>query len=130
MDGDSRATETSLRTIASTYGHSVKPLFLPGDDPPEKWLWDTLSKRSEDYASRLGLTTDDMGRKLRELEQLLAGTVQQRDFSKTALRAFAADLNRSVPDIARIVGQREADLDGIPELVVDLKDQIGAWRQL
>ncbi len=86
--------------------------------------------RKGDYAPRLGLTPADMERKMRDLEQLVGGAVQQRDLAKTALSTFAADLDRTVAEIARIVGQREAERNAIPELLVDLKEQVSAWRRL
>ena len=119
-----------MKAVAEEYGHQVRPLFLPGETPPEQWLWNTARGHADDYAPRLGLTPADMERKMRDLEQLLGGAVQQRDLAKTALSTFAADLDRTVPEIARIVGQREAERNAIPELLVDLKEQVSAWRRL
>ena len=130
LDGDSRDRENQLKAVAEQYGHQVQPLFLPGETPPEQWLWDIVGGQADDYAPRLSLTPADMQRKMRDLEQLVGGAVQQRDSAKTALTTFAADLDRTVPEIARIVGQREAERNAIPELLVDLKEQVSAWRRL
>ena len=67
---------------------------------------------------------------MRQLEQVAGGAVQQRDAARTALGNLATDIQRPVPEIARIVGQREAEKDAIPELLADLEVQISRWRQL
>ena len=130
LDGDSRAMENRLKAIAEEYGHSLQPLFLPGEVSPEQWLWETIRSRRDDYALKFGLTPEDLNNKMRELDQLAIGAVQQRDAARTALGTFATDLQRRVPDIARIVGQQEADRNAIPEFLADLEAQISRWRQL
>ena len=130
LDGDSRAMENNLKSVATKCGSSVQPLFLPGDGPPEQWLWETIRKKTSEYASTLGRTADDLERSMRRLEQLAGGAVQQRGVAKAALSAFADNLDRTVPDIARIVGHREAEKGKISEFVVGLKEQIDRWRQL
>ena len=130
LDGDSRDLEGTLQAIAEEYGHYVQPLFLPGDVPLEQWLWDTIAKCRDDFASRLGLTASDLERTMHDLEQFAAGAVQQRDVSKAAVGALASNLDRTVPDLARVVGQREAEANAIPELLAALTEQINTWRRL
>ena len=130
LDGDSRGMENELKAVGTKYGCAVQPLFLPGDGSPEQWLWDTLGKKTDEYAAALGRTAADLERSMRGLEQLVGGAVKQRDAAKAALGAFADDLDRTVPDIARIVGQREAGKNEISEFLIELKEQIGSWRQL
>ena len=130
LDGDSRAIENELKAVAEKYGHSVQPLFLPGTGPPEQWLWETIRKKTGEYASVLGLSADDLEELMRGLDQLVGGAVQQRDAAKASLGAFADKLNRTVPDISRIVGHREAEKGEISEFVVGLSEQINRWRQL
>ena len=65
-----------------------------------------------------------------DLERLFDGAVQRRDVAKVTIAALADRLDRTVPDVARIVGQREAERNAIPELLVGLKGLIGRWRQL
>ena len=64
------------------------------------------------------------------LERLFNGAVQQQDVAKVTITALADRLERTVPDIARIVGQREAEKNAIPELLVALKGLIDSWRRL
>lgn len=59
---------------------------------------------------------------------LVAGRVQQQDAAKTAFGVFAEEINRGVPDVARIVGRMEAETGAIPELLRGLTDQISRWR--
>ena len=130
LDGDSRAMEDKLRAVAEQHGHALQLLFLPGDGPPEQWLWDTVRKRPDEYAVRLGLTAADMQKSMHDLERLFNGAVQQQDVAKGTITALADRLERTVPDIARIVGQREAEKNAIPELLVALKGLIDSWRRL
>ena len=122
--------ENRLKAVAQEYGHSLQPLFLPGDVPPEGWVWDIVRRRSEQYAAEFGLAVPDMETMTDRMARLVAGAVQQRDAAKAALGTFAEEIKRTVPGIARIVGKREAEQDSIPELVIALKEQIGRWRNL
>ena len=130
LDGDSRTLENDLKAVAKKYGSTVQPLFLPGDGPPEQWLWESIGKGTSEYAGTLGRAADELERSMKQLEQLAGGAVQQRDAAKAALGALADSLDRAVPDIARIVGQREAKRSEMSEFVVELKEQILRWRQL
>ena len=131
LDGDSRKLEEGLETIAERRGHAVHVLFLPGDGPPEQWLWEAVRERRDAYAERLGTTAADMQRTMRDLERLVDGAVRQRqDMAKVAIGSLAHRLERTVADIARIVGQREARTEALYELVDGLKKLIEQWRRL
>ena len=130
LDGDSRSMEVQLRAIAEQHGSALHLLFLPGDGPPEQWIWNRLRKRPREYAPKLGLTVKDLGTLMQDLERLVEGAVQQADASKTALNALADRIDRLVPDIARIVGQGEAERKAVPEFLDELKERINRWRQL
>ena len=93
-------------------------------------MWDSIGRRRDEYASRLGLTATDLERAMHDLERLAAGAVRRRDAAKATVGALAFDLGRTVPDLARIVGQREAEANAIPELLAALTEQINAWRRL
>ncbi len=128
LDGDSRAMENDLKAVANEYGHPLQPMFLPGDAPPERWLWEVLHTRLEEYATILGLPGDDMRRTMAEIDNLVDGAVQQQEVARAALGAFAEHIQRRVPEIARIIGKSEAEHGTIPELVQSLTEQIGRWR--
>ena len=132
LDGDARNMATPVKRAADEHGRSVEPLFLPGNELPEGWIWQTLRHRRDVYAPLLGLSPQDMDRRMRDIEQMMEGMVQQGDRSKAALDALAAELSQTAPGIARTVGRRETE-DNQPELaefLVPLEEQINAWRQL
>lgn len=70
----------------------------------------------------------DMRTMTDRLANLVDGAVQQRDAGKAALGAFADDIGRTVPNIARSVGRNEAKNNAIPEFLIALREQIGRWR--
>ena len=130
VDGDSRALENQLKELGTKYGHPVQPLFLPGEGSPEQWLWDAVRARTAAYADLLGQAAADLKKSMQDVESLVAGAVRQQDEAKAALGAFADRVRRTVPEIARIVGQEEARENAIPEFLVALKEQIASWREL
>ena len=89
-----------------------------------------MRKRPDEYAVRFGLTAAGMKRSMDDLERLFAGKVQQHDAAKVSITALADQLERTVPDVARIVGRREAEKKAIPELLDGLKTLIDRWRRL
>ena len=129
LDGDSRGEENRLKMVAEEFGHRLQPLFLPGDASPEHWLWEILSARPDEFAVTFGLAVADMNAMTERVANLVEGAVQQRDVARAAVGAFAEDINRTVPEIARTVGRTEAEKNAIPELVFALKEQIGRWRR-
>ncbi len=130
LDGDSRGLSGKLQATAAKYKQYVEPLFLPGERSPEHWLWDTIRRRPEDYATRLGLPAADLERTIRNVQSLVEGAVRRPEEAKAAVGALASDLDRTVPEVARIVGQREAEANAIPELLANLTEQINTWRRL
>ena len=128
LDGDSRAEENRLKTVAEEFGHRLQPLFLPGDASPEQWLWEVLRARTDEFAATFGHAAADMRKMMDRAAALGEGAVQQHDTAKAALGIFAADIRQTVPEIARSVGRSEAKNKSIPELLLGLKEQIGRWR--
>ena len=131
LDGDARHREAAIREIAAQFGQRLRPLFLPGDGPPEGWIWDTLRPQAAEYAAVLGIPPADLRAALQRIEQLLAGSVQRRDRMKAALRALTENLNRSAAELARAVAQRETAAGRFPmaRFRLELREQIEAWRR-
>ena len=131
LDGDSRALESVIASAASEYGQSVKPLFLPGDGPPEAWLWRTLETHRDDYANLLGIAAPAMEQAMRGISQTLAGALGHRGPEKAALTQFADSINRTVPEVARIAGRREAERphSEAAAFLTLLEEQINFWRR-
>ena len=71
-----------------------------------------------------------MQKSMNDLERLFAGKVHQHDAAKVSIAALADRLERTVPEVARIVGQREAEKNTIGELLSGLKTLIERWRRL
>ena len=128
LDGDSRAKENRLKTVAGEFGHHLQPLFLPGDASPEQWLWKVLRARTDELATTFGHAAADTRKMMDGAAALGEGAVRQHDTAKAALGIFAADIGQTVPEIARSVGRSEAKNHSIPELLLGLKEQIGRWR--
>ena len=134
LDGDSRDREAPLRSLAESYGHSFQPLFLPGDGPPEQWIWQVLRERPGEYQTQLGMSEADIRAQMREAEQVMAGSLRMRESEAAKLRvgALARRLNRSASDLARIVGRRETEIGSydIGDLVQGFEERIALWRRL
>lgn len=130
LDGDSRDLTETLQATAQKYGQYVEPLFLPGDASAEQWLWDSIRRRPDDYAPRLGLPEADLQRTMGDVQRLVEGSVRRPDEAKVAVGALAFDIDRTVPDVARIVGQLEAEANAVTELRTGLTEQINVWRRL
>ena len=130
LDGDARALEAKLQAVAEQRGHAAQLLFLPGDGPPEPWLWNALRKRPDDYAARLGLSAADFRKSLADVQRLSEGAVRPRGAARVAVTALADRLERTVPEVARIIGRREAERNAMPEFLAGLKTLIERWRRL
>ena len=133
LDGDSRHMEATIKDVAGEYGRAVRPLFLPGEQPPEHWLWESLLRASDEYAPILGLSATHLTERMAAIEQTLEGAVRRRRVSaKTQLEMLAHDVERTPPDIARIVARQEASNESfaLRELVDGLAAAIDDWRKL
>ena len=131
LDGDSRHLKNRLKSAAADYGQSVQPLFLPGTGSPEAWIWQTLDQYQDDYVFLLGIAPADLEQRMRAINQMARGGVHSQSPDKVALAAFADEINRSVPAIARIVGKREAERSpgAASAFLTQLQEQVIAWRQ-
>lgn len=131
LDGDAREAEANIRSAASQSGQNVHIVFLPGKGPPEAWIWSALEKRLEDYAQLLGITHTDLESQMQRISQLVSGAVQQNNKHKTSMGALADSLNRTVSDVARIVGRREAQEEHSDASVplIQIEERITEWRQ-
>ena len=128
LDGDSRDMGNKLKVVAQEYGHRLEPLFLPGETSPEQWLWEILSAGPNEYAVAFGLSEADMILMTRRVGQIVEGNVKQRDRAKAAVWAFADEIGRTVSEVARSVGRKEAENGSIAEFLIALRDQISSWR--
>lgn len=131
LDGDARDREEHLRSIAERYGHDFSPLFLPSDGSPEEWIWEVLEHRPNEYEKQLEMSERDIQDQMRAIQQMMA-TSLEKGKPKRMVNTLARRLNRSVVDLARIVGRQEAETAGyqVGDLVRGLEGRINLWREL
>ena len=132
LDGDARDMKPKIVEAAMQYERIADPLFLPGKESPERWIWSRLEEDVEAFAALLGLPTDEMGRLMQEVDRTMEGAVRGRDRAKATLEAFADEVKRSPAELGRIVGRRDAEIGhrGMVEFLIKLKEQIDVWRRL
>ncbi len=132
LDGDASDMTPKVRQAAREYDHIVEPLFLPGGESPEHWIWQRLGQDVEVFASLLGLSVAEMKRLMQEVKQTMEGAVRGRDAAKGRFEAFAAEVRRSCADLGRIVGRHDAETnhEGATELLMKLEEQISTWRRI
>ena len=134
LDGDARDLEPTLARVAERYGHDFQPLFLPGDEAPEQWIWQALRDRPAEYETHLGMSEADIRAQMRDAERLMAGSLRMRESDAAKLRvgALARRLSRRVSDLARIVGRRETEARSyeISDLVQRFEERIALWRRI
>ncbi len=122
--------EGKLRAVAEECGHSLRPLFLPGNGPPERWLWSILSASPAEYSELLGVDAGEMAARMSELCRIAQKSVfEHRDGAKSAMEAFAQGMRRDVSGIARTVGREEAGKGSMSAFMIGLTEQIDRWRQ-
>ena len=131
LDGDAQDMKAKVEQAARQYDHIVDPLFLPGKESPERWIWLRLEEDVEGLAGLLGLPVAEMKRRMQEVHRTMEGAVRERDVAKAMLKAFADEVKRSSVELGRIVGRRDAETNhaGMAEFLIKLKEQIGAWRR-
>lgn len=132
LDGDQRETgiENVIRERAGNWQGSV--FFLPGDDAPEIWVWECLSRHGESLADSLG---EDPAKLREAMGRLNDRYDSASDSGSEKAKAKLADLaeqhlNQTVASICRSVALEEArreDSD-IRPLAENLKDAFTAWR--
>ena len=132
LDGDAQDMAPKVRDAAEEYDQRVEPLFLPGQSSPERWIWRRLkSKQAKRFAKLLGMSEDELKRRMREVDQTMQGAVRGRDRSKAMLDALADEVRRSPAEIGRIVGRHDAEKEhpDMAELLFQLEEHINAWRR-
>ncbi len=132
LDGDAHDMKPKIEQAARQYDQIVDPLFLPGKESPEQWIWLRLEDDVEAFASLLGLRADEMKRLMQEVRQTMEGAVRgDRSVAKAMLETFAEEVKRSSAELGRIVGRQDAETNHaeMTEFLIKLKEQIDAWRR-
>ncbi len=133
LDGDAADKAPAMVEAAAAYGQRIEPLVLPGGGPPEAWVWDSISERTEDYAAAFGVSAQELRIRMASIEQTFAGdtTTRRQDVPKAMVEALSDEVTRDVPGIARMVGrlETEAERGEMAAFSAGLAEQIEAWRQ-
>ncbi len=130
LDGDKRGSDLEGK-IRRQAGSDVPVLFLPGDEAPEIWIWNTLRRNPDQHAPDLGIDSADLVERMNWLNAVY-DTASDRpgEIAKTKLHELAEPHDRTPPDIGRAVarweaGRQESD---IQPLVDGLKGALLQWR--
>jgi hypothetical protein len=127
LDGDARAAESAIVEAASRYNRFIKPLYLPGDTPPEDWVYRALERGVNSYAAELG--APNLGDLLRSLRQQFDNaTDKPTNIMKARYATLAESLQRSPEDIARLVGRTESGQGALKVFADELAQAVADWR--
>ena len=130
LDGDKRDSDVDRR-IRREADDDIPVLFLPGDGPPESWVWDRLGSRADLIAEELGSSQEDLSTLLNQLDSMYdSASDTPSEIAKSKLTGIAQSLDREAPDVSRIVARLEANRkeSDIQPLVEALRDALAQWR--
>ena len=131
LDGDQRKGNVEEKITAQAGGRQPHVVYLPGDCPPEQWIWERLGKKTHRYAENLGTDADNLAAEMRKLDAAYAkASDSPAAIAKSKLGNLAAALNSDSADICRKISRLEAeDKDSeIQPLIAQLTDILERWR--
>lgn len=131
LDGDKRTSGLEEK-IKSSAGGNVPVLFMPGESAPESWIWNRLRDHVQDIAE-LGLAPEDLTEEMNRLDLMYdSASDTTAQIAKSKVHSLAQHMNRSAPDICRVVARLESERDdsGIKPLVEGLEDTLQEWRAI
>lgn len=127
LDGDAHSVEAAVITAAQRYNRVVAPLFLPGDQPPEDWIYRRLEARCADYAERLGVA--NLAPLLASIRQSFENAADKpTNIIKQRFDTLAEHLQRDAKEIARVVGNGETGHGEMKVFADGLEQAIYNWR--
>ena len=131
LDGDQQQSGMDQKIRNAADGANVPVLFLPGDSGPEVWVWERLTIRLSEAAPQLGIDPANLATEISRIDAIYspAGDTQA-EIAKTKLYDLADTLDRSVPEVCRLVVRLEAadEASAVQTLLEDLKDTLQQWR--
>jgi predicted ATPase len=131
LDGDGRTVGSRMEARAAQLGQSARIAYLPGDQPPEMWVWNLLRSGCERYGPLLGMTPQALSAKLDEQENLFSGAVDKpAAIAKGKLNGVAEATARSVAQLMRLTAKSEAErkTGEVFALTSSLEDIVRDWR--
>ena len=130
LDGDMR--ESGIKDeIWKQAKREVPVLYVLGDLPPERWVWDQLRRNPAVYAEELGVAGGDLEERIERLDAVFdSASDTPSAIAKAKLREVAEGLEWEVPDVCRVVAGVETNRNGsdIEPLVRDLETILMRWR--
>jgi hypothetical protein len=131
LDGDARHLKGVLSATGKSYGSAVEPLFLPGNVPPEQWLWDTLAKKTPIYAKECGILNERLMEIMTDIDRAYQSASDKKaNIIKNKLQTLSEQLASTPMEIAQKVGHIEAR-EGKGEMAIFLQEietEILKWR--
>ena len=130
LDGDMRESGIE-REIRQHADRDVPVLYVLGDLPPERWVWEQLRCDPAIYAKELGIAGSELGERIGRLEAVFdSASDTPSAIAKAKLRGLAEALEWEVPDVCRVVARIETNRGGsdIEPLVRDLETVLMRWR--
>lgn len=128
LDGDAKELEGKIKLSGEKFSQVVNPLFLPSDDCPEEWVYQSLEKNTPDYIGLLA--APNLEADLRTIRQTYENAPDKTPvIAKNRFRTLCDILQRTQEEVARIVGRKESERAEMKVFSENLVDAIYAWRQ-
>ncbi|MEM9423717.1 MAG: AAA family ATPase, partial [Spirochaetota bacterium] len=127
LDGDGREIEAKIKERGKAFQRSIQPLYLPGDQCPEDWLYRELESKTESYQAEL-----NMVRLAEELQlcrqQFDSASDTPANIAKYRWEALCDRFQRDglVREVARY-SAKKGDLQGF---YFELRDALESWRSM
>ena len=128
LDGDARSMEPDIKRIGTRFGQDIEPVFLPGNGPPEAWLYARLEHDADGYGEKLGVP--DLKQQLINIKQTFENASDRAtNIAKNQFRTLAESLQRRPEDLARAVGRSECASGELRVFSDNLQQAIYNWRR-
>lgn len=123
LDGDARSFAAAIQAAAQRFNRVLSPLYLPGTQPPEDWLYSRLEERSAHYTQLLG--APGLALKLANIRQAFENAVtSQPTSSRIASRSWRRLSAKRPESLAVPTHAREQ----CKVFVEELEQAIYTWR--
>lgn len=127
LDGDAKSVEGQIVKAANDFNRVIKPLYLPGDMPPEEWIYRALERQSTHYGNKL--SSPNFSDLLQQLRQQFDGAADKpTSIAKARYATLADSLQRTPEEMARLVGYAESEAGEMRIFANELKQAIMDWR--
>ena len=134
LDGDQRGGEIEAKIQkAAGPAFNIPILYLPGNEAPEDWVWNSLKDmHSECVSAQLGIDRPDLISIMNRLDAMYSRASESpSEIIKSKFRSLSDALRRDASDICRIVARLEADRPNsdIQPIVDELCEILKYWRE-